>query len=214
MTSDFDTRAGTWDDDPAKVRRAAAIAAAIHERVPLDGTTRLLEYGAGTGLVGQHLAMHVGPLTLADPSTGMREVAERKVADGLFPVGTRVLDLDLSRAPAPAGTEADVVVTAMTLHHIPELAPVLGGLAELLVDGGSLCIADLEHEDGSFHDHDPDFDGHDGFERAGLTAQLETAGFEDVRFTRCYELEKGGRTYPIFLATARRRHRDSSSGPR
>jgi SAM-dependent methyltransferase len=210
VTSDFDTRAGTWDDDPAKVYRAAAIATAIHEWVPLGGTTRLLEYGAGTGLVGQHLAAHIGPLALADPSAGMREVAARKVASGLFPAGTQVLDLDLSRAPAPADTEADVVVTAMTLHHIPDLAPVLRGLAELLVDGGALCIADLEREDGSFHDHDPDFDGHDGFEREGLTAQLEAAGFEDVRFTRCYELEKAGRTYPIFLATATRRHRHDS----
>jgi SAM-dependent methyltransferase len=210
VTTDFDARAETWDDDPAKVRRAAAIATGIREHVPLHPTTRLLEYGAGTGLVGQHLATHIGPLTLTDPSAGMRDVAERKVASGLFPAGTRVLDLDLGRSSAPAASDVDVIVTAMTLHHIPDLAPVLAGFAELLVDGGALCIADLEREDGSFHDHDPDFDGHDGFDPDDLTAELETAGFEDVRFTRCYELEKAGRTYPIFLATCHRRGRDGS----
>jgi hypothetical protein len=66
-----------------------------------------------------------------------------------------------------------------------------------------LCIVDLEEEDGSFHSSDPDFDGHYGLPRDALTDQLQGAGFVDVKFERCYEVEKEGRTYPLFLATCK-----------
>ena len=65
-TNSFDERAATWDDDPAKVERAGVVAGAISATVPLDGSLRMLEYGAGTGLVTQALRDRVGPVTLAD----------------------------------------------------------------------------------------------------------------------------------------------------
>jgi len=43
---------------------------------------RMLEYDAGTGLVTQALRDSVGPVTLADTSTGMREVVHAKIAAG------------------------------------------------------------------------------------------------------------------------------------
>jgi hypothetical protein len=70
----------------------------------------------------------------------------------------------------------------------------------LLERPGRLCIADLEKEDGSFHD--PGFDGHHGFDRSELAVQLEHAGFTSVRFSACYEVPKRGRHYPLFLAVA------------
>ena len=82
MSSDFDEKAKTWDDDPAKVHRARVVAEAMRTAVPLDSSTRLLEYGAGTGLVSQFLAGHVGPITLAEPSAGMRSVMADKITAG------------------------------------------------------------------------------------------------------------------------------------
>jgi predicted TPR repeat methyltransferase len=203
VVTDFDARAADWDEDPAKVRRAAAVADAIRSRVPLTPSTRLLEYGAGTGLVTQRLAANVGAVTLADPSAGMRAVIERKVRAGELPRNARIWDLDLAEAPAP-DDPVDLLVTVMTLHHISDLEPVLCGFAELLVDGGYLCIADLELEDGSFHASDPDFDGHDGFAQDELRALLEAAGFTAVRSARCHEIQRGSRIYPVFLTTCRR----------
>src|SRR5690606_25220064 len=78
----FDEKAATWDDDPAKVERARVVADALRDAVPLGPTTRLLEYGAGTGLVTQALRDAVGPVTLADTSAGMRAVMQRKVETG------------------------------------------------------------------------------------------------------------------------------------
>jgi SAM-dependent methyltransferase len=119
-----------------------------------------------------------------------------------LPANARIWNLDLATDAVPA-ERFDLVVTVMTLHHIHDLTPVLNGFAALLADGGHVCIIDLEEEDGSFHSDDPDFDGHHGLPRAALTEQLEAAGFGDVRFERCYDMEKQGRTYPLFLATGK-----------
>jgi ubiquinone/menaquinone biosynthesis C-methylase UbiE len=195
----FDERAATWDDDPAKRERAAVAAAAIREAVALDGTQRLLEYGAGTGLVTQALGDGVGPVTLVDTSAGMRDVLAGKLASGAIPRG-RVWDLDLEHAPAP-DERFDLVVTVMTLHHVHDIDTVLSKFAELLADGGHLCVVDLEREDGSFHG--PDVDVHHGFDRAELSTALTGAGFGDVEFRDLWAIERDGSTYPMFLAIAR-----------
>jgi predicted TPR repeat methyltransferase len=196
----FDDRAATWDDDPAKVERARQVAAAIRASVPLHRGVRLLEYGAGTGLVTQALRDAVGPVTLADSSAGMRAVMERKVAAGELP-DSRVWDLDLSTGDVP-DERFDLIVTVMTLHHIPDLGPVVTAFAALLDPGGHVCVADLEEEDGSFHGEG--FEGHRGLRRADLDALLTTAGFVDITFQPCGEVDRNGSMYPLFLATARR----------
>jgi ubiquinone/menaquinone biosynthesis C-methylase UbiE len=200
VPTDFDEKAKTWDDDPAKVHRARVVAEAIRSAVPLGSSTRLLEYGAGTGMVSQTLADHVGPITLAEPSAGMRAVMVEKIAAGTLPAGVRIWNLDLATDEVP-DERFDLIITVLTLRHIQDLVAVLDGFATLLSDGGHLCIVDLEEEDGSFHSSDPGFDGHHGFGRAALTAQLEAAGFVGVRFERCYEINKEGTAYPLFLAT-------------
>lgn len=201
MASSFDDRARTWDDDPAKVERAGQVAGTIRSHVPVDRRSRVLEYGAGTGLVAQALVDHVGPLTLVDSSVGMREVMEGKVASGALPEGTRIWDVDLA-TDEPPRERFDLIVTVMALHHIPDLDPVLRRFAALLDAGGHLCIVDLEADDGWYHRDKPDFDGHDGFEHDVLADALRAAGFHDISFAPCNEMRKKGRSYPLFLAVA------------
>lgn len=195
----FDGRAATWDDDPAKVERAGVVADVIAQTVPLDTSTRMLEYGAGTGLVTQALRDRVGPVTLADTSAGMRAVMDEKIASGLI-TDARVWDIDLATA-APPDEQFDLVVTVMVLHHIADLAPVLANISAALAPGGHLAIVDLEQEDGTFHGDG--FGGHHGFERAALAARLGAAGFGDIAFRHCYDVLRDGGRYPLFLATGR-----------
>ena len=98
---DFDARATTWDDDPAKVARARAIADAIEREVPLSASMEALEYGAGTGLLGFMLRHRFADLTLADVSDGMLEVASKKIAAARDP-HVRAVNLDLMSGPPPA----------------------------------------------------------------------------------------------------------------
>lgn len=198
----FDDRAETWDERPAFVERARTIARAILDRVPsLDGA-RLLEYGAGTGLVTQGLLGHVGAVTLADTSSGMRGVIEAKIAAGGLPATARVWDLDLATDAPPDGEQFDLVVCALVLHHVDEVPLVLARFAQLLATGGSVCIADLDHESGEFHGDG--FAGHHGFHRHEFTAMLEQVGFSQVAIDDCTEIERDGISYPVFLAVARR----------
>ncbi len=92
----------------------------------------------------------------------------------------------------------------MTLHHIPDLQPVLRAFASLLSEGGHLCIVDLESEDGSFHENNPDFHGHNGFSRSGLAALLKRVGFSAPQFQQIHSIDKGGVAYPVFLAVGKR----------
>jgi predicted TPR repeat methyltransferase len=196
----FDARAATWDDDPAKVERADAVALKIRAAVPLDRSVRMLEYGAGTGLVTQALRDSVGPVTLADTSTGMREVMRAKTDAGAL-TDARVWDLDLATQLAP-DEHFDVIVSVLTLHHIDNIGAVLSGFAKLLDEDGTLCVVDLDEEDGSFHGDD--FEGHRGFERSALASELAAAGFTDVVFQDCHHIVRDDASYPLFLASCRR----------
>lgn len=194
----FDDQAATWDDDPAKVARAARVADATSGAVALGPEVRMLEYGAGTGLVAQALRPLVGPITLAEPSAGMRAVAQSKIDAGTLS-DARVCSLDLTADPVP-DDQFDLIVTVMVLHHIADPTPVLDGFAKLLAPGGHLCIVDLDHEDGSFHGDG--FAGHHGFHRPELVDRLAAAGFSRVRFVDGLNMVKDGVTYPLFLAVA------------
>lgn len=197
----FDERAQDWDDQD-KLDRARIVAAAIAGAVAPTATTRLLEYGAGTGLVTQFLAdASWTDVTLSDPASGMREVMAQKAADGRLPTSAVIGGLDLADEDGPHD-EFDLVVMVMALHHVPEPRRVLAGAARAIAPDGHLCIVDLVAEDGSFHAH-TDFEVHDGFEESELTAWLSDAGFEVVSFTIVHELVKDDRPYPLFLSIAR-----------
>lgn len=200
MTS-FDERAATWDDDPAKVERARVVAAAIRSTLSLQHSERLLEHGAGTGLLSEALQDDVGSITMADTSAGMRQVMQDKVDSGLIP-GARVWDLDLGGLDPLPDERFDLVATMLALHHVDDIDRTLQSFARLLEPGGHLCIVELDREDGTFHGEG--FDGHHGFARDDLGARLRSAGFTDVAFQDCHFVEKNGRDYPMFLVTATR----------
>lgn len=199
-SSHFDDSASDWDSDPAKVTRAQVTADAIAAAVPVRADSRVLEYGAGTGLVTQALGERVGEAVLADNSAGMRRVMLDKIAAGTLP-NAQVWDLDLEHR-APPEERFDLVLTALVLHHVHELDLVLSRFAELLLPGGHVAIADLDPASDPAHQHD--FDVHHGFDRAELTERLTRAGFVDVRLEDCGGLVREGVPYTVFLAVARR----------
>lgn len=196
----FDERAPEWDT-PERSERANAIARLILETLEPNGDARVLELGAGTGLLGLALLPHVGSVVLADASGGMLDVAEAKIASGRHP-RARTLRHVLTVDPLPA-ERFDLVVSLMALHHVPDTAAALDHLAALLVPGGRIAIVDLEAEDGTFHSDPAEAVLH-GYDREVLRALAEDAGFRDVAFRPAWEMPKNGRVYPLFLVTATR----------
>lgn len=199
----FDERARDWDT-PERIDRAARVAAAIEEAVPLRRTDRLVDVGAGTGLLGLALVDDVGEIVLADPSAGMIEVANEKLAAaGLRSV--RAVRHDLLADQPPAG-RFDVAVSLLVLHHIEDTAAALAAIRDLLVPGGRIALADLDTEDGTFHTAEAEGIHHLGFDRSALTQLAEAAGFVDVATRTATVIDEGadGGGYPVFLLTGRR----------
>lgn len=197
----FDDEAATWDDEPGHEERQRAVAKAIEAAVDLHPTTKALDIGAGTGRLSIVLADRVGSVVVTDPSGGMVQVAQERIeAAGL---GDRLRTVQADLTTDHLDGTFDVAWSSMALHHVPDLDALLRSLATLLVDGGRLAIADLEEDpDGAFHAGKVDFDGHHGFDRQHLTAQLERAGFSDVAFADATTIVKSDREFGVFLCTA------------
>jgi len=193
---DFDSKARGWDDVPGRRERATAVATAIRKNVRLSGQMSALEYGCGTGLLSFALQPRLGHITLADSSSGMLDVLKEKISSSGAKNMTPLL-LDLSIDPLPT-ERFDLVYTLMTLHHIADTLDILRKFHDLLKPSGIVCIADLNKEDGTFHDHE--FEGHHGFDRVQLRKLLIQADFKKIRFTTPFSIKKGARVYPLFLA--------------
>ena len=200
----FDSKAREWDKNPVNQERALAIAEAIRKHVSLTRRMSALDYGSGTGLVSFPLRAELGQITLKDSSPGMLAVAREKIAAESI-TNLRVVLADLDAAPNP-DEHYDLIYSSMTLHHVPDTDHILGAFHALLNGGGTLCIADLDSEDGSFHG--PEIDVHHGFDRTELAARAKHAGFVEVTFDTVFAINKqaagGTRAYPVFLMVARK----------
>lgn len=200
----FDHQARQWDDKPLFRERGLKLADAIRQTVPLNPGMTALDYGCGTGLLTFPLKDELGTILMADSSRGMLEVVNEKIAAQDVRNMT-TLQLDLLADPMPV-QRFDLIVTAMTLHHVPDTDRILSIFHDLLNPGGYLCIADLDQEDGSFHG--PEVDVHHGFDRADLGRRAARADFTEVRFQTVFSIAKeranGTQAYPVFLMTARR----------
>lgn len=199
-TERFDKAASTWDLVDRRVMIARGVAMAIANRIPLSKEMSVLDFGCGTGLVTLALAAQVASITGADTSTGMLDtLAEKAKAVGI-PVHLRHLDADRR---AELGGPYDLIVSSMTLHHIADVSALFRQFAQDLSPGGQVALADLDEEDGSFHE---DMTGvhHKGFPREQIKAWLEEAGFLEIWLETATVTSKEGSDYPIFLATARR----------
>lgn len=104
----------------------------------------------------------------------------------------------------------DLIASSMTLHHIQNYATLIRNLADMLCPGGYIALADLDTEDGSFHDEGADFPvHHNGLDRREVLGICERAGLVECTSITAHTIERtsdGGqsRRYPVFLVTGQK----------
>jgi len=200
----FNKDAATWDENPGRVKVAHKIAETIISTGMLSKRDTLLDFGCGTGLVSLALEPHVDSITGVDSSSGMLDVFNNKIRHcAINTINTTLVDID--KADLPSGP-FNCVVSSMTMHHIKDIPPLLKKFYSILDKNGKIFIADLDSENGNFHENN---DGvfHFGFDRKEFTSLLEDAGFGSITAQTATEMHKPdsqGRstTFTVFLLTA------------
>jgi 2-polyprenyl-3-methyl-5-hydroxy-6-metoxy-1,4-benzoquinol methylase len=135
----------------------------------------------------------------------MLEVLKRKVRErGITNVAAELTDLEQQRLDG----SYDLIVSSMTMHHVKDVVSLIGSFAQALNPGGWLALADLESEDGGFHD-DPTGVYHHGFDREFFRSECSKNSLTNVRIITATTIEKpdasgGGRLYPVLLCVARK----------
>jgi ubiquinone/menaquinone biosynthesis C-methylase UbiE len=198
---DFDQEAVLWDENPARVKMADDLFAAMEKQVAFDSSMTVLDFGCGTGLLTLRIAPGVGSITGADSSRGMLEVLQAK-SDRLSLRNVRTLFLDSGDTNLLTG-RYDIIVIGMALHHIEAIHPLLKRFHECLAEGGALCIADLDPEGGLFHSNNAGV-YHFGFDREELRRAMGDAGFENIADSTAAEVTRPAadgqlRRFTLFL---------------
>lgn len=199
----FDARADGWDT-PQRMSLATGVTEAIFRAIDVNNTMQVLEFGSGTGLITLALAGRAGRMLAVDSSRAMIEVLKRKIREGSFNnIETHLGEIDPDDARQG---NRDLIVSSMTLHHVENTQALFANLHRLLRAGGRIALADLEREEGDFHEDNTGVE-HFGFDTDALVRWTQEAGFREVAFSRAHVVRKvreGGKEkeYPVFLLTA------------
>jgi tRNA (cmo5U34)-methyltransferase len=107
-----------------------------------DSAIRVLDLGAGTGLLSAFIAETFpnAHLTLVDISEGMLDQARQRFANDAARFQFRVLDL----AEGPLLGRYEAVVSALAIHHVSDEGKqrLFQGVHDVLCDGGVFINAD------------------------------------------------------------------------
>ena len=197
MTDLFNEKAKDWDADEMKKMLSSAIGSSILEHIPLHDQMRVMDFGAGTGLISSQVAPLVKKIVAVDISEAMLNnlVSKPELHGKVEVVCQDIID-------TPIGGEFDLIMSAMAMHHVKDTPKLIQRFAEHLNPGALIALADLDKEDGSFHPEDTEGIYHFGFERDQLQIILEKHGFEEIQFLTAHTVNKDEKRFPIFLVTA------------
>jgi 2-polyprenyl-3-methyl-5-hydroxy-6-metoxy-1,4-benzoquinol methylase len=204
---DFDKEAVSWDEHPARVKLTKDIANVISRQIILTPEMDIMDFGCGTGLLTIQLQPLVHSIIGIDSSQGMLNVFNAKVVKLKLP-NVRSQLVDLSKGHTLSGNY-DLVVSNMTLHHIKEIGPLFNKFYSVIAPGGYLSVADLDLDDGKFHEDNTGV-FHFGFDRAALRKVFIESGFDNIQDIDAAEVAKSGingemRRFTMFLMTGQKR---------
>ncbi len=200
MSNDcFAHKANNYDSDNNRVTNVDNIANAIIKRISLNQQMHLIDFGSGTGLLLERIAPFVQKITAIDISPAMIVQLEKK--RNRLKCELDILGVDLESSDI--NHKFDGIISSMTMHHVKDIAAMFVKFYSLLNTGGIIAIADLDHEDGSFHTEETGV-YHCGFERDMMAKAAMQAGFQEVEIIEASVIHKAQGEYSVFLLTAKK----------
>ena len=197
MTDLFEEKAQDWDVNEMVKALSMGIGSAIQDNVEFKDNMQVMDFGAGTGLITTQVADKVGKVTAVDVSEAMLEkLATKDELKGKVDIVCQNI------IEQPIGSEFDLIVSAMAMHHVKDTDKLVQCFAEHLKPGARVALADLDEEDGTFHPEDAEGVYHNGFDRDVFLDKLKAHGFKDVRFVTAHTVTREEKNYPVFLALA------------
>jgi ubiquinone/menaquinone biosynthesis C-methylase UbiE len=193
----FGAKAKTYDKDAARVDNVSRIANLILKEIEYQKKINIMDFGSGTGLLLSKIAPYVNKITAIDISKSMNEVLRKK--KHTIESDIEILEIDLSRTNV--NQQFDGIISSMTLHHIKDTKKIFKKFYNMLNSSGSIAIADLDKEDGTFHKDDTGV-FHFGFDRDELLKIVMSIGFRKVKIQTVGLVEKPYGKYSVFLLTA------------
>jgi len=145
--SRFNDEALTWDSKPEVVRSSALCLETLvtSPLLPSLSATSVLELGCGTGLLTVPLASHVSSILALDTSDGMIGMLDAKISSHEFRnVVAKVRLLEDANDEVLGGRKFGLVVSHLVMHHVPDMAALVGVMFGTLESGGRVWVSDFE----------------------------------------------------------------------
>lgn len=204
MRDQFNERANQWDSTPWKIDLNEKIYQYIKEKVSFDSSAHLVDMGGGTGALALKFLDEVSTITVVDTSKGMLDVLRGKIEDNNLE-NVNIIENEIVEGVLENGS-VDLLISAMTLHHVEDVFQQLDDMKHALSDGGKLAIIDLIEESGDFHPEGLEY-VHNGFIKEDILEMFAFCGFSNIKFKVIYTIQKevaDGRmkNFPVFIVTA------------
>jgi len=195
----FEHKAKDYEQNAKRVSNVQNIADGILKELSYTKEMKILDFGSGTGLLTQEIAPYVGSIEAIDMSESMCEVLRSKI--NTFPCPLKVHTLDITSQPYEDTLfNIDGIISSMTIHHVKNIEDILTKFYNLLNVGGTIGLADLEEENGTFHTDDTGVH-HFGFQKEWFLEIAKKVGFKNLKIKTISIASKPHGDFPIFLLT-------------
>ncbi|WP_421716418.1 class I SAM-dependent DNA methyltransferase [Arcobacter arenosus] len=198
MSKDFfQDKSNNYEKDKNRVDNVQNIANLITKEIDFDKSMEIIDFGSGTGLLLEKIAPFVKSITAIDLSPSMNKKLNDK--RDLIDCNLEILEIDLAKTKLEK--KFDSIISSMTLHHIENIENLFKDFYNILNENGTIALADLDIEDGSFHTEDTGV-YHFGFDRDEIVKIAKNVGFKNIKIQDASIAYKPQGGYPIFLLTA------------
>ena len=191
MSNEWDEYAQSWDANPSVVEYADKAFQTLQENVRLDGV-RVLDFGAGTGLLTQRLHPQAKQLVALDGSEKMLQVLAGKTLEKVSIID-ELLTPQLIETHPLLQEKFDLILASSALAFVDNYPQTLTLLASLIKENGKLVQWDWlkqESEDGK------------GFSVRQIESAYQESGLKLASVSHAFSMGEGEDAMPVLMAVA------------